>query len=30
MIDYLKGKIEEINPTGLVLENNGIGYGILI
>lgn len=30
MIDYLKGKIEEISPTELVLENNGIGYSVLI
>ena len=30
MIDYLKGRIEEINPTELVLENNGVGYSVLI
>lgn len=30
MIDYIKGDIEELSPTGLTLENNGIGYRILI
>ena len=30
MIDYIKGKIVEITPTDLVLENNNIGYRILI
>ncbi len=30
MIDYIKGNIAEINPTEVVLENNGIGYRILI
>ena len=30
MIDYIKGTIEEINPTETTIENNGIGYKILI
>lgn len=30
MIDYIKGTIAEISPAELVLENNGIGYSILI
>lgn len=30
MIDYIKGDIEDLSPTGLTLENNGIGYRILI
>jgi len=30
MIDYIKGKIAEINPTEVVIECGGIGYGILI
>ena len=30
MIDYIKGIIEELGPTELTLENNGIGYKILI
>ena len=30
MIDYIKGSIEEINPTETTIENNGIGYKILI
>lgn len=30
MIDYIKGIIEELNPTEMTLENNGIGYKILI
>ena len=30
MIDYIKGSIEELGPTEVTLENNGIGYKILI
>ena len=30
MIDYIKGTIEELNPTETTIENNGIGYKILI
>lgn len=30
MIDYIKGKIDSLNPTELILENNGIGYSVLI
>ena len=30
MIDYIKGIIEELTPTETTLENNGIGYKILI
>ena len=30
MIDYIKGQIVELTPTKLVLENNGIGYSILL
>ena len=30
MIDYIKGTITELSPTEVVLENNGIGYSILI
>ncbi len=30
MIDYIKGTIESLSPTDLILENNGIGYSILI
>ena len=30
MIDYIKGTIVEFSPAELILENNGIGYSILI
>jgi Holliday junction DNA helicase RuvA len=30
MYDYITGTITELNPTELVLDNNGIGYKILI
>ena len=30
MIDYIKGTIEELTPTETTIENNGIGYKILI
>ena len=30
MIDYIKGQIVDLTPTELILENNGIGYSILI
>lgn len=30
MIDYIKGQIVELTPTELVLDNQGIGYSILI
>jgi len=30
MIDYIKGSIEELNPTETTIENGGIGYKILI
>lgn len=30
MIDYIKGKIAELSPTTVVIENNGIGYDIEI
>lgn len=30
MIDYISGKIAELTPTRVVLDNNGIGYAIEI
>lgn len=30
MIDYIKGSIEELTPTMVVLDNHGIGYSIEI
>ena len=30
MIDYIKGTIEELTATETTVENNGIGYKILI
>ncbi len=30
MIDYINGKIAELSPTYLVVDNNGIGYGVEI
>jgi len=26
MIDYISGKVASLNPTSVVIENNGIGY----
>ncbi|MBQ4183582.1 MAG: Holliday junction branch migration protein RuvA, partial [Bacteroidales bacterium] len=30
MIDYIKGQIVSLSPAELILENQGIGYSILI
>ena len=30
MIDYVSGKVEELNPTQVVIDNNGIGYRLEI
>lgn len=30
MIDYVKGKIVELSPMSVVIDNNGIGYSMLI
>ena len=30
MYAYIKGKISEINPTNIVVDNNGIGYEIVV
>ena len=30
MIDYISGKLEELNPTQVVVDNNGIGYRVEI
>lgn len=30
MFDYISGKIEELTPTRVVIDNNGIGYGMEI
>lgn len=30
MIDYISGKIEELNPTQVVIDNQGIGYRLEI
>ena len=30
MIDYMSGKVEELNPTQVVIDNNGIGYRLEI
>ena len=30
MIEYIKGKIMELTPTGVIIETYGIGYNILI
>ncbi len=30
MFDYIKGEISELSPTEMVIDNNGIGYKLLI
>ena len=30
MINYVNGQIAELNPTQVVIETNGVGYGLLI
>jgi len=30
MVDYISGKVIELNPTRVVIENNGIGYSVEI
>ena len=30
MIDYISGKVEELNPTQVVIDNNGIGHRLEI
>ncbi len=30
MYEYIKGTVEEVNPSYLVLDNNGIGYHVLM
>ncbi len=30
MVDYISGKIAELSPTRVVVDNNGIGYGMEI
>lgn len=30
MIDYISGKVEELNPAQVVIDNNGIGYRLEI
>ncbi|MGX7111311.1 Holliday junction branch migration protein RuvA [Gemella cuniculi] len=30
MYAYIKGKVSEINPTNIVVDNNGIGYEIVV
>ena len=30
MYAYIKGKISEVNPTNIVIDNNGIGYEVVV
>ena len=30
MYAYIKGKISEVNPTNIVVDNNGIGYEVVV